>query len=167
MALDVQYERHSAFAAAILFDEWHSEKASVEQVSAYPDPAPYVPGRFAERELPPLLEVIEATNVKPQMIVIDGYVYLDGTGRAGLGKYLFDALDKSIPVVGVAKNRFKDLPDGFDVVRGQSSKPLYVTVAATGLAEAKANVEAMHGDHRIPTLLKRVDKLARSKSMTG
>lgn len=161
MALDVQYEDDQALAAAILFQDWHSASPVDSATSIYPNPAPYVPGQFVERELPPLLQVITDFDATPEAIVIDGYVFLDGTTTPGLGKHLYDALDGSVPIIGVAKNRFKGLPDGHDIFRAESTRPLYVTTVGTDLEAAKAGVVSMHGDNRIPTLLKRVDKIAR------
>jgi deoxyribonuclease V len=48
------------------------------------------------------------------------------------------------------------------VVRGTEAKrPLYVTAAGVGVDQAAAWVRSMHGPHRLPTLLKRVDRLCR------
>jgi deoxyribonuclease V len=47
------------------------------------------------------------------------------------------------------------------IVRGISRQPLFVTTIGTDVAAAAAAVLGMHGAHRIPTLLKRVDRLAR------
>jgi deoxyribonuclease V len=47
------------------------------------------------------------------------------------------------------------------VERGGSAKPLYVTAAGIAAETAAAHVAAMHGAHRIPTLLKLVDRLVR------
>lgn len=164
MALDVQYEDNHAVAAAVLFDDWQSDRPLATELSVFPDPAPYVPGHFVERELPPLLQVIKAVDASPEAIIIDGYVFLDGTTEPGLGKHLFDALDGTVPIIGVAKNRFKGLPDGFDIFRASSTRPLFVTTVATDLEEAKAGVISMHGGNRIPTMLKRVHQLARKAS---
>ena len=61
-------------------------------------------GEFYRRELPCLLAVLQ--NIpKPDVIVIDGYVWL-GSGHSGLGAHLYDALNQTGAVVGVAKSRF-------------------------------------------------------------
>jgi len=41
---------------------------------------------------------------------------------------------------------------------------LYVTAAGMRLQEAADRIQRMHGPHRIPTLLKRVDTLARGSA---
>jgi len=91
-------------------------------------------------------------------MVVDGYVMFGN--RPGLGQHLFRSLDGKIPVIGVAKSRFK----GFlasEVFRGGSIRPLYVTSAGMDPKKASEKIRTMHGTHRIPTLLKRVDLLAR------
>ena len=96
------------------------------------------------------------------MIVIDGYVYLGAQQIAGLGQHLYAALADKIPVIGVAKNEFKGTPKEFEVLRGQSTKPLYVSAIGIELAQAKKNVQTMYGKYRIPELLKQVDRLSRT-----
>jgi deoxyribonuclease V len=83
--------------------------------------------------------------------------------RAGLGKHLFKFLDGKIPVVGVAKSKFEG-SSGAEVFRGGSIRPLYVTSAGMDLQKASVRIRSMHGVHRIPTLLKRVDLLARQRA---
>jgi len=47
------------------------------------------------------------------------------------------------------------------VLRGDSSRPLFVTAAGMNADGAAELVRGMHGLHRLPTLLKRADQLAR------
>ena len=94
-------------------------------------------------------------------VVVDGHVWLGANeSRPGLGAHLYRALGASIAVVGVAKNSFAG-NQAIAVLRGQSKRPLYVTAAGTDVADAADAVRAMHGAHRIPTLLHQVDRLAR------
>ena len=72
----------------------------------------------------------------PEYIVIDGYVYLDGNKKAGLGKHLYDALQERSIVIGVAKSGFKDIPGETEIFRGGSKRALYVTSA--GISETEA-----------------------------
>lgn len=83
--------------------------------------------------------------------------------RPGLGRHLFEILGHRIPVIGVAKSRFADAP-GIEILRGGSRRPLYVTSAGIDPRGASEKIRTMHGSHRIPTLLKRVDLLARGLS---
>ncbi|MGC1955675.1 MAG: endonuclease V, partial [Gammaproteobacteria bacterium] len=91
----------------------------------------------------------------------DGYVYLGSKRRPGLGTHLFDAVGQRIPVIGVAKTLFRDTPEATAVFRGQSTRPLYVTAAGVPDELARQRIRGMHGGHRIPTLLQRVDRLCR------
>jgi deoxyribonuclease V len=95
---------------------------------------------------------------------IDGYVFLDGISQAGLGKYLYDSLHQSIPIIGVAKKPFKNIPHTHEVHRGKSKKPLFITAVDLCLEDAKEKIHSMHGKYRIPTLLKRADQLCREIS---
>jgi deoxyribonuclease V len=90
---------------------------------------------------------------------VDGYVGLDG--KPGLGRHLFDHLSQQVPVIGVAKTRCRGAP-AIEVCRGSSQSPLYVSAVGTDVDGAAARVRRMHGPYRIPTLLKRVDRIARA-----
>ena len=84
---------------------------------------------------------------------------LDEEGRYGLGAYLYEALGKEVPIIGVAKKHFKTNGKQVrEVYRGQSQKPLYVTSIGLPLAEASQNIVEMHGAYRIPDLLKILDR---------
>jgi deoxyribonuclease V len=67
-------------------------------------------------------------------------------------------------VVGVAKRRFAGATDAVPVYRGLSRTPLYVTAEGISAVEAAHRVASMQGPHRIPTLLKRADHLARTST---
>ncbi|MCA9017967.1 MAG: hypothetical protein KDA77_21770, partial [Planctomycetaceae bacterium] len=81
--------------------------------------------------------------------------------------HLYQQLNEQIPVIGVAKSRFANTPDETRIYRGASQNPLYVTSLGIPLAEAKHKINAMHGEFRIPTLLKRVDQLCRAEDETA
>ena len=104
--------------------------------------------------------MIETCQLKPQIIVIDGYVWLE-ENKIGLGGHLFAALNEKIPVVGVAKTRYKIHSKVREVLRGNSNNPLYVSAIGVGVDEAAKNVKNMHGEFRLPTLLKQVDQICR------
>ena len=78
-----------------------------------------------------------------------------------MGKHLYDALHAKSVVIGVAKSRFKDTPTEAEIFRGRSRRALYVTAVGISAAEANGFIVRMHGEHRIPTLLKRVDQLSK------
>ncbi len=92
---------------------------------------------------------------------MDGYAWL-GPDRPGLGARLFEALGSNIPVIGVAKTYFQG-SRAAAVRRPGSERPLFVTAVGVDLATAAGQVESMHGPYRIPTLLRRVDQLARGR----
>jgi len=162
-ALDVHYETENgaARAACVQFQDWSSVKPDAEYVVEVAEVAPYVPGQFFKRELPSLLRVLEAVSVPPTLVIVDGYVWLDPAGRPGLGAHLHEALGGRVPVVGVAKTAFRGDTGAAQVMRGESAKPLLVSAAGIPLDEAAEGVRRMAGEHRIPTLLKRVDHIAR------
>lgn len=158
-AFDVHYlSGGSASAAAVLFTGYSAPEPAAEVICRLSNAARYVPGEFYKRELPCILRLYETIREKPEEIVIDGYAMIGD--RPGLGRHLFEALDREIPVIGVAKSRFDDAP-GIEILRGGSIRPLYVTAAGIDPREASEKIRTMHGPHRIPTLLKRVDLLAR------
>jgi deoxyribonuclease V len=160
--LDVQYsdENSTARAAILLAELWTDGTARWMNVVDVSEVAPYQPGEFFRRELPCLQKALASAPEKPSAIVIDGYVWLDQSGRPGLGAKLFQTLGETTSVIGVAKTRFHDAP-GIDVYRNRSSTPLIVTAAGCNELDAAEQVRTMHGSFRIPTLLKLVDQLAR------
>jgi deoxyribonuclease V len=159
--VDVDYRNEGAVAACVLFRDWGDPAAAAEHVERIAHVEEYVPGQFYRRELPCLLTVLAALPAPPEVIVVDGYVWLDGAGRPGLGAHLYEALKRAIPILGVAKTRFDSCIVAIPVRRGGSRRPLFVTAAGLDVAEAARQVECMHGAFRIPTLLKRVDELCR------
>jgi deoxyribonuclease V len=98
--------------------------------------------------------------LQPDLILIDGYVWLD-ENEIGLGVYLYNELGGKIPVIGVAKSKFKTHSKVKEVFRGNSHTPLYVSSIGIDLVEATQNIKNMHGSFRLPTLLKKVDQLCR------
>jgi deoxyribonuclease V len=163
LGLDVDYRERGAVAAGVLFESWVSSDPSGEVIARIDEVAPYIPGSFFLRELPCLLAALEQVPGGPgvvELIVIDGYVWLDGAGREGLGAHLFRRLEGRIPVVGVAKTSFSGAA-ALPVRRGASKRPLWVTAAGVAPEDAASWVASMHGPHRVPTLLQRVDQLCR------
>lgn len=161
--LDVDYRDTGACAAAVVFRDWSDAAATEDRTAQIAEVQPYEPGQFFRRELPCLLAVLRA--LPPiETVVIDGYVWLEGTSKPGLGAHLYEALGERSAVIGVAKTKFQGADGAREVLRGTSQKPLYVTAVGVPVDVAAERVRAMHGAHRIPTLLKRVDDLCRHKS---
>jgi deoxyribonuclease V len=161
LAVDVRYSEKHAAVAGVVFVGWRDEYPEMEFVSFTEVPAAYEPGQFYKRELPCILKLIQENKLHPECIIVDGFVYLDGFSKAGLGKHLYDALGGKVPVIGVAKNHFRGIGSEYEIHRGTSNKPLYVTAAGIDLNKAKEYIRSMHGKYRQPTLLKRVDQVCR------
>lgn len=160
-AVDVNYGLTGADAACVVFESWNSSIEVARHVASVPDVAPYEPGAFYKRELPCLLAVLARVSTPLTVIVIDGYVWLSSDARMGLGAHLYQALGGKTIVVGVAKTAFAGSGGQEEVFRGESKRPLYVTAEGTTARVAAGWIRGMHGPHRVPTLLKRVDTLCR------
>ncbi|MBX2854880.1 MAG: endonuclease V [Rhodobacteraceae bacterium] len=159
-ALDAHYRGDTATVGCVLFRNWTDPAPTAEHSLSAPAASDYTPGQFYLRELPPLLAMLSSLEARPNLLLIDGYVWL-GPERPGLGKRLSDALEGATPVVGVAKTPFKDAAPLREVLRGKSIKPLFVTAQGIPLDAAAKAIAAMHGPWRLPTLLKRADQLSR------
>ncbi|HVK14229.1 MAG TPA: endonuclease V [Gemmataceae bacterium] len=160
--LDVDYRDAGAVAAAVLACDWADAAPAAEVVAHIPVVAEYVPGEFYRRELPCLLAVLDRCPQPPDVLVVDGYVWL-GPDRPGLGARLFEALGRRTPVVGVGKTCFRSAAGvATPVYRAGSNQALWVTAAGLDPAAAAVAVRDMHGPHRLPTLIKRVDHLCRN-----
>jgi deoxyribonuclease V len=161
LAVDVDYrEKETAKIAGILFDNWTNPKPKRVITSMIEEVAPYVSGQFYKRELPCILRLLQTLETLPEYIIVDGYVFLDNQ-KMGLGAYLYEALDKKVAIIGVAKSAFRNISEECFVYRGKSKKPLYVTAVGIDFQEAKSVIRKMHGDYRFPSLLKEVDRLCR------
>jgi deoxyribonuclease V len=162
-AVDVGYpDTGGATAALVLSDEPTFGKLTDSLVVHRDEVAPYRPGAFYERELPPLLAVVAMLDSPPDLLVVDGYVTLDPAGRPGLGAHAHEAL--GVPVIGVAKTAFRGATHAVPVLRGGAQRPLFVTAVGLPVDEAAHMVRAMSGQHRLPEALRRVDMLSRRLS---
>lgn len=158
-AVDVHYLADgNARAALVAAHKRGFSPIAWTRTAIVPAIAPYVPGEFYRREMPPLRAVIPAGG-ELSLIVVDGYVDLDPDGRPGLGAHVH--AEFGVPVIGVAKTAFRFASHAARVLRGRSSRPLYVTAAGMTVTEAAALVSEMTGQFRIPDALKLADRLAR------
>jgi deoxyribonuclease V len=160
-SLDVDYRPDATVAACVVFQDWGDAAEAAHFVDRGPPAEPYVPGEFYRRELPALLRVLALVPHPLTAVVIDGYVWLAGEERPGLGAHLYEALGRSVPVIGVAKTAFHASRLAVPVLRGGSQRPLLVTSVGVDVQEAAAHIQRMHGPSRLPALLKRVDRLCR------
>lgn len=167
LILDVHYKEGqetdavTATVAGIRFEGIKQSRILNEYTVEVNDVAPYEPGQFYKREMPCLLALINQIDEPFDVIIIDGYVLLDSVGKAGLGKYLYDHLANTKPIIGIAKNHFYDITEDYAVWRGISKRPLYVTSIGINITTAKKMVSEMEGEHRIPKMVADVDKLGR------
>lgn len=163
--LDVAYRGTGARAACVLAESWRAQAPLSTYVCDIEDVQPYEPGKFYLRELPCLLEVLKRLPGLPNVVVIDGYVWLTPGLRPGLGAHLHTALGGKIPVIGIAKTAFvgaASCPAVIQVYRGGSSRPLFVTAAGFEPALAGECVRSMAGKSRIPDLLRIADQLSKT-----
>lgn len=160
VCVDVHYRENYAIAAGLLFSHWNDDHITGLHLACIGHSKPYKPGKFFERELPCILQVLNKIRVPIDVVVIDGYVWLD-KNFPGLGTHVYHALGGKIPVIGVAKSKFREALHAQKVFRGRSSRPLYITAIGIDPNFAANCIKQMHGKFRIPTLLKKVDCLCR------
>lgn len=165
LALDVHYRTDHAQSVCIAFEKWEDTVPLRTHTVIINEVAEYEPGAFYKRELPCLLAVLAHFDLNEvEAIIVDGYVFLDDSGKWGLGAWLFDALNQRVPVIGVAKTRFQSLTTPSlvaEVLRGESQNPLFITVIGADLPNIAEKVQKMSGPYRMPELLKKVDELSR------
>ena len=160
-AIDVAYGARGAHAACVMFGAFGDAAPASTHVVHVPEVAEYEPGSFYKRELPCILAALAAAPAPPDIVLIDGFVWLSGDGRPGLGAKLREALGGGVTVVGVAKTSFAGSAFAEQVLRGSSVKPLFVTAAGVDARTAAGWIRGMHGPYRIPTLLTLADRLCR------
>jgi deoxyribonuclease V len=139
--------------------------------------APYRPGLFALRELPPLRAALDRLTASPELLVVDGHG-IAHPRRLGLASHL--GVVTGLPTIGVAKTplgRYAPpapergatsplLVDGEQVgaaLRTQYGvKPVFVSIGhRIDLDSACRYVLALAPDHRLPETTRLADRLAR------
>ena len=168
--LDVYYLQAGARSACVLAESWQAEQPLSTHAVDIPAVEDYEPGQFYRRELPCLLAVLGILPVPPDVIVVDGYVWLPEGAKKGLGAHLHVALDARVPVIGVAKTAFagdESSPRVAQILRGDSAKPLFVTAAGVEIAKAAEWIRGMAGPYRIPALLTLADQLSRNGALVA
>ena len=166
--IDVHYlDSGGARAAIVSFPTFDAAVSSEERVVSLAHVEPYESGAFYKRELPCLVAALDTLAQFPKVVILDGLVWLEAPGgRPGLGARLLDAEPRLQTVIGVTKTRFVGASAAL-VLRGSSEKPLWVDEAGMPLEEGDAPraIVAMHGPHRVPTMLRLVDQLCRGHVM--
>jgi deoxyribonuclease V len=160
-AVDVHYPPSGgARAGLVLAPDATFSVIAAEKAVLFEHVAPYQPGEFYRRELPPLRAVL--AGVGPlNLLIVDGYVTLDPAGRPGLGAHAH--AEFGVPIIGVAKTRYAPATHALPVLRGSAARPLYVTAAGFPPDDAADLVRTMAGSFRLPDALRRADTLARSR----
>lgn len=163
LAFDTYYFENRAKTVCLTFHNWSDAEEAAIYNEILGEVADYEPGAFYKRELPCILSLLEQIDLSDvTAIVIDGFVHLDDTGKPGLGGYLYEKLERKNPVIGVAKTNFATIESlKRPLLRGSSERPLYITAAGIDLDEATTCIRSMHGENRIPTLLKKLDGLTK------
>jgi len=159
-AMDVHYlSTGGARAAAVLAADAAFARVLAERTAVLPRVPPYRPGEFYLRELPPLRAVLDGLSGLG-LLVVDGYADPDPDGRPGLSAHAH--AEFGIPMMGVAKSRFRTATHAVPVARGSSVRSLFVTAAGMPSADAADLVGRMAGRYRLSDALRRAGTLARA-----
>jgi len=163
LAFDTYYFDGKAKTVCLEFENWNESKDFKIHTEIIENVEEYIPGEFYRRELPCILSLLNQIDfAKADVIIVDSFVYLDDDKKYGLGGYLYEKLNKQIPIIGVAKTNFASIEkDKVGIIRGDSQKPLFVTAIGIELDDAVEKVKSMAGEFRIPTLLKELDRLTK------
>lgn len=166
LAFDSYYFNNKAKTVCLAFDHWSDSVESAIYSELLEPIADYEPGAFYKRELPCILSLLKQIDLsKVSFIIIDGFVQLDDSGKLGLGGHLYEQLERKIPVIGVAKTNFATIETlKRPLLRGSSERPLYITAVGIDLDKATDHIRSMHGENRMPILLKKLDGLTKEKT---
>ncbi|MGI5168232.1 deoxyribonuclease V [Spirillospora sp. CA-253888] len=181
--LDVSYAGDGGgtgarLAAAVVVLDAATLEVVEESVVAGAAAFPYVPGLFAFRELPALVEALRGLSTIPDLLVCDGYGVAHPR-RFGLACHL--GVLTGLPTLGVGKTAFVGeyeppgdrrgdsgpLVDGGEVVgralRTRAGvKPVFVSVGhRIDLDTACRHVLALAPEYRLPETTRRADRLSR------
>jgi len=165
LAIDTYYSENQAKTVCISFDNWDDSLPSNITEEFTKNFLEYEPGAFYKRELPCILSILDQFDIeKIDVIIVDSYVLLNDAGKLGLGGHLYEAINKSTPIIGVAKSKFKDgTKFSKEILRGGSKKPLFISAIGIDLEEAANSIRSMHGEYRFPTLLQILDGKTKEK----
>ena len=165
LAFDTYYFENKAKTVCIEFINWYDINNYKVYSEIINDVEDYISGEFYKRELPCILSLLKKIEIKNvEAIIIDGYVYLNDEMKFGLGAYLYESLNKKVPIIGVAKTNFATIvKNKATILRGNSKKPLFITSVGMELNEAVEKIITMGGQYRIPSILKELDRLTKEK----
>ncbi|MFK4085963.1 deoxyribonuclease V [Kribbella sp. NPDC020789] len=178
VGLDVQYDGDRLAAAVVVLD-WETlaeaDRAVVRGITAFP----YVPGLFAFREVPALLDALEQLTVTPDLLACDGHG-IAHPRRFGLAAHL--GVLTGIPSIGIAKTAFVGTHGEPAISRGSTAelvlddevvgavvrtqdgvKPLYVSVGhRVSLPTAISHALHLTPRYRLPETTRAADRLCRA-----
>lgn len=168
-------------AAAVVVVELPGLRVVEQSTATARSTFPYLPGLFAYRELPVLVEALEALRTTPELLLCDGHG-LAHPRRFGLACHL--GVLTGLPTAGVAKTPFvgaydpaalgaergayADLADGGETVgralRTRAGvKPVYVSTGhRIDLDTACAHVLTLAPAYRLPETTRLADRLSRT-----
>ncbi len=166
LAFDVYYYENKAKTVAVCFKNWSDVQPDRVYSEILENVEEYQPGKFYKKELPCIISLLKQINIENiTEIIVDSFVILDDKGKNGLGGYLYEHLERKIPVIGVAKSDFvQNKINKQEIYRGLSKKPLYISALGIGLELASKNILNMEGEYRMPTLLKYLDTMTKEIS---
>lgn len=155
---DVGSVGESALVGCVAIENFSDTEPLSEWIVEGGSVGPYVPGEFYRRELRPLIRAVRSAP-DLSVCVIDAYVDLGEDAAPGPGRILFE--QTGVPVVGVAKSRYLGTPTEFEVLRGESQRPLFVSAAGLNNDRAREYVRAMAGMGRIRSMIRRAHQLSK------
>ena len=161
LVMDVHIQGDTALVAAVAFDDWSAMEGTKNYALRIEHVEKPAKGELDLRELPWLVQLLDANGLQPEVIVLDGFVHLDAQETPGLGRRLHDTLGGRTAIIGVSKSGFKDTPEQFEIYREEETAALVITCAGIDLGAAKARIRTMHGRKRVPTLMKLAARIAK------
>lgn len=165
LAFDTYYYDNKAKTVCVQFDGWEAATPQAVFTEIKTGIADYEPGAFYKRELPCIVSLLQ--QIPPgeiAAVIIDGFVVLNDEGLKGLGGYVYELLEGKVPVIGVAKSNFASLVHHKrELLRGDSSRPLFITAMGMDVDVATECIRKMYGNYRIPELLKKLDTITRER----
>jgi len=162
-AFDTHYRENKANTVCIGFEKWE-DKTFLWSKSLRTDiKSDYISGAFYKRELPCIIELLGQIDLKTDdIIVIDGFVFLDDQMKPGLGAHLYHEIGETNPIVGVGKSNFATLNKlKRPILRGESQNPLFITAIGLDLDDVANKVKNMFGEYRMPYLLSQLDQMTK------
>lgn len=175
--LDVAYDGDRLAAAVVVLD-WDTLAEVDRAVVLGETTFPYVPGLFAFREVPALLQALEQLSTEPDLLVCDGQG-LAHPRRLGLACHV--GVLTGIPAIGAAKTAFVGTHAEPGLTRGDSAellldgevvgsvlrtqdnvKPVYVSTGhRITLPTATSHILHLTPTYRLPETTRAADHLSR------